>query len=130
MADVLTGDALWVEIVGMTKCFGSGSLVALDNIFLKLPPRTFRALLGEDDAGKTTPVKCIMGYQSPDESGVIVGEKECTIKSPKAVYALDLGVGYQHFTLVPNMAVRVLSLNVRAGEIVGVACVSGDGGSW
>src|SRR6202051_2184112 len=52
--------ALGVDAVAMTMRFGD--FVALDKVELKVRPGSFHALLGENGDGKSTLVKCIMGY--------------------------------------------------------------------
>jgi len=59
-----------LETIGMTKVFGS--LVALDNVSIKVPAGTFHALLGENGAGKSTLVKCIMGFYIPDRGTLML----------------------------------------------------------
>jgi ABC-type sugar transport system ATPase subunit len=49
-----------VEAIAVGKRLGS--LVALDNVSLRLQRVTTHALLGENGAGKSTLVKGIMGY--------------------------------------------------------------------
>src|ERR1019366_10656169 len=95
--------AIGIEAVAMTKRFGD--FVALDAVSLKAVPGSFHALLGENGAGKSALVKCIMGYYQPDQGAVIVGAGEQTIGNPRAAHALGLGMVYQHFTLVPAMTV-------------------------
>ncbi|HSB69267.1 MAG TPA: ABC transporter ATP-binding protein [Candidatus Methylomirabilis sp.] len=90
-----------VEVTGMTKRFGA--LVALDRVSLRLTPGTFHALLGETSAGKSTLVKCIMGYHRPDEGHIRVDGREQAIGNPRQAHALGFGMVYQHFTLVPSM---------------------------
>ena len=90
-----------VEAVGMSKRFGS--LLALDDVSLRLPAGSFHALLGENGAGKSTLVKCMMGYHRPDRGHLSLDGVRRDIHNPRQ--ALDAGIGlvYQHFTLVPNM---------------------------
>ena len=92
-----------LEAIAMSKRFGS--LVALDNVSLRLRQGSFHALLGENGAGKSTLVKCIMGYYRPDDGDLIVNNREQTITNPRDAHALGIGMVYQHFTLVPNMTV-------------------------
>jgi simple sugar transport system ATP-binding protein len=92
-----------VEVSNISKRFGA--LQALANVSMKLPPGSFRALLGENGAGKSTLVKCIMGTYRADSGSVVVGEKEVEVKTPRQAHALGLGMVYQHFTLVENMTV-------------------------
>ena len=92
-----------LEVVNMTKTFGS--LVALDNVSMKLRPGTFHALLGGNGASKSPLVKCIMGYYQPDSGQTVLGEQEVQIKNPREARQHGIGMVYQHFTLVPNMTV-------------------------
>jgi len=52
-----------IDAIAMTMRFGD--FAALDQVELKVRPRSFHALLGENGAGKSTLVKCIMGYYHP-----------------------------------------------------------------
>src|SRR5262245_51004049 len=61
--------ALGVEAVSMTKRFGE--FTALDAVSLKVPAGTFHALLGENGAGTSTLVTCIMGYYRPAPGEVL-----------------------------------------------------------
>ncbi len=93
--------ALEVEAIGVTKRFGP--FVALDNVSLKIRRGTVHALLGENGAGKSTFVKCLLGYYKADEGDFVVEGREATIARPADADALGMGMVYQHFTLVPSM---------------------------
>jgi ABC-type uncharacterized transport system ATPase subunit len=92
-----------LEVINMSKRFGS--LVALDQVSLKVRPGTLHALLGGNGAGKSTLVKCVMGYYRPDVGDILLGEKQVKTSNPRDAQALGIGMVYQHFTLVPNMTV-------------------------
>lgn len=91
--------AISLETIGMTKIFGS--LVALDNVSIKVEAGEFHALLGENGAGKSTLVKCIMGFYQPTRGQLLVNGREAAIRHPKDACAAGIGMVYQHFTLVP-----------------------------
>ncbi len=93
--------ALSIETIGMTKIFGS--LVALEDVSIKVEPGTFHALLGENGAGKSTLVKCIMGFYSADKGQVLLNGQEVPIHNPRDARAHGIGMVYQHFTLVPSL---------------------------
>lgn len=103
-----------LRAVELEKRFGA--LQALDRVSLTIPPGGFHALLGENGAGKSTLVKCIMGYHHPDGGHVLVGGIERRISSPRDAHALEIGMVYQHFTLVPNMTVAENLTIARAGN--------------
>ncbi|PLX36396.1 MAG: ABC transporter ATP-binding protein [Hyphomicrobiales bacterium] len=83
----------------MTKIFGS--LVALDDVSIRIEPGEFHALLGENGAGKSTLVKCIMGFYQPTRGQLLVNDHETVVRSPADAQAAGIGMVYQHFTLVP-----------------------------
>jgi ABC-type uncharacterized transport system ATPase subunit len=93
--------AIGLEVTGMRKTFGS--LVALDDVSLKVPAGSFHALLGENGAGKSTLVKCIMGFYQPDAGRVLVDGRESAIRNPREAAEAGIGMVYQHFTLVPAL---------------------------
>jgi general nucleoside transport system ATP-binding protein len=97
MAESLRAPSL--ETIGMTKVFGS--LVALDDVSVKIPAGTFHALLGENGAGKSTLVKCIMGFYVPDDGQLLLDGAEIAVRNPRDAQAFGIGMVYQHFTLVP-----------------------------
>ncbi len=90
-----------LETIGMSKHFGS--LVALDNVSMKVPGGSFHALLGENGAGKSTLVKCIMGFYDADEGSLLLNDHEITVKNPRDALGHGIGMVYQHFTLVPSL---------------------------
>ena len=92
-----------LEVVNMTKRFGT--FTALDNVSMSLKPGTFHALLGENGAGKSTFVKCIMGFYTPTSGDVLIDKQVRTISSPRDAHQYGIGMVYQHFTSVPAMTV-------------------------
>ena len=93
--------ALGVETIGMTKRFGA--FAALDDVSMKIEAGGFHALLGENGAGKSTFVKCVMGFYAPSAGSVLVDGREVEITNPKGAQGRGLGMVYQHFTLVPSL---------------------------
>ncbi|MEB3336447.1 MAG: ABC transporter ATP-binding protein [Leptolyngbyaceae bacterium] len=92
-----------LEVVSMTKQFGS--MIALDQVSLKLKPGSFHALLGENGAGKSTLVKCVMGFYTPTSGEVRIDQQVRSIQSPRDAHKYGIGMVYQHFTSVPAMTV-------------------------
>ena len=95
--------AMALETYELTKRFGS--LLALDQVTLKVAPGTVHALLGENGAGKSTLVKCVAGYHPPEAGAVMVDGREHDIVNPVVARSLGIGMVYQHFTLAPGMTV-------------------------
>lgn len=78
---------------------------ALGGVSVKFSAGRMHALLGENGTGKSTLVKCLMGYHRADSGGILVNGAERAIAHPQDAHALGLGMVYQHFTLVPQMTV-------------------------
>jgi ABC-type uncharacterized transport system ATPase subunit len=93
--------AISIEAAGVTKRFGA--FTALDDISLKIEPGAIHALLGENGAGKSTFVKCLLGYYRADAGDFLIAGKEERIARTQDADRLGLGMVYQHFTLVPSM---------------------------
>jgi simple sugar transport system ATP-binding protein len=96
-----SGRAIALSALGMTKRFGA--MTALDHVSLEIPAGQFHVLLGENGAGKSTVVKCIMGFYQPDEGSLQVNGQTVTVRNPRDARALGIGMVYQHFTLVPSL---------------------------
>ncbi len=88
-----------LETRGMTKIFGS--LVALEDVSIRVGAGEFHALLGENGAGKSTLVKCIMGFYQPTRGSLMIDGVEAAVQSPAQARNAGVGMVYQHFTLVP-----------------------------
>jgi simple sugar transport system ATP-binding protein len=95
--------ALLLETYQLTKRFGS--FTAMDGVSMRVEPGTVHALLGENGAGKSTLVKCVAGFQRPEEGSISIDNREQDIANPVVARALGIGMVYQHFTLAPGMTV-------------------------
>ena len=104
--------AVSIEAAGVTKRFGA--FRALDDVSLKVQPGTIHALLGENGAGKSTFVKCLLGYYRADAGDFVIGDRQETIAHPQDADRLGLGMVYQHFTLVPSMTAAENLVMARA----------------
>ena len=92
-----------LEARGISKRFGS--LQALDNVSIEIAPGAFHALLGENGAGKSTVVKCLMGFHHADAGEILIDTRPTRIDSPRVARQHGLGMVFQHFTLIPSMTV-------------------------
>ncbi len=97
------GDALALELRGITKRFGS--LVANDAIDLELRRGEIHALLGENGAGKSTLMNVLYGLLQPDEGEIRLNGEPVRIDSARRAIGLGIGMVHQHFMLVPVMTV-------------------------
>ena len=72
--------AMALETYLLSKKFGS--LLALNEVSLKVAPGTVHALLGENGAGKSTLVKCLAGFHRPDAGSIVCDGREQDIVNP------------------------------------------------
>ncbi|HPJ02208.1 MAG TPA: ABC transporter ATP-binding protein [Candidatus Limiplasma sp.] len=87
-----------VSMRDITKHFGP--VAANDKVSLNIYNGEILALLGENGSGKTTLMNILSGIYFPDAGHIAVNGKEVTIRSPKDVYELGIGMVHQHFKLV------------------------------
>lgn len=92
-----------LELDQVSKIFGS--VIALQDINLKLQRGEVHCLLGDNGAGKSTLIKTLAGVHRPTKGEYRVDGKPVSFESPKQ--ALDSGIAtvYQDLALVPLMSV-------------------------
>ncbi|MEU7897403.1 ATP-binding cassette domain-containing protein [Nonomuraea sp. NPDC049152] len=64
---------------------------ALDGASLRLESDSVHALLGENGAGKSTPIKILTGVQRPDEGRLLIGGEAVTLRSPTEAALAGIG---------------------------------------
>ena len=94
---------LVLQIFNITKRFGT--LVANDDISLRLHAGEVLALLGENGAGKSTLVSILFGHYQADAGRIKVFGKTLRAGDPRAALAAGIGMVHQHFTLADNLSV-------------------------
>ena len=87
-----------IELRGITKTFGS--VVANDNVSLKVNRGEILSILGENGSGKTTLMNMIAGIYFPDAGEIFIDGEPVVIRSPKDAFAHGIGMIHQHFKLV------------------------------
>lgn len=94
-----------LEMKSICKSFGS--VVALDNVNLKVKRGTIHALVGENGAGKSTLMNILSGvYPFGTYSGDIVYDNEiCKLNSLKESEAKGIVIIHQELSLLPNLSV-------------------------
>jgi general nucleoside transport system ATP-binding protein len=92
-----------LELVGISKIYPS--VVANDDIHLKVMPGEIHAVLGENGAGKSTLMKIIYGVTKPDAGSLLWEGREVDITSPSAARKLGIGMVFQHFSLFDTLTV-------------------------
>ncbi|MGG7613316.1 ATP-binding cassette domain-containing protein, partial [Streptomyces sp. ZG43] len=104
-----TGTAL--ELTGVTRAFGS--LTAVDDVSLRLPPGARHAVIGPNGAGKTTLLNLIAGTDRPDRGSIVLGGADITRTSTARRSRAGIARSFQQPTVIG--ALTVLDNVVLAG---------------
>ncbi|WP_433477432.1 ABC transporter ATP-binding protein [Spirillospora sp. CA-142024] len=94
------GEPPRLRLAGVTKRYGD--VVAADGLNLELAPGEFVSLLGESGSGKSTALKLVAGFETPDEGAVHIGGRDVTGLPPAR---RDLGMVFQQYALFPYQTV-------------------------
>lgn len=78
---------------------------ALDRGFLRSSERKVNVLIGENGAGKSTPMKMIAGIEQPSAGKMYMDGQEVYFKDTNAARAKGIGIIHQELSLFPNMTV-------------------------
>ncbi|MDR3330391.1 MAG: ABC transporter ATP-binding protein [Mycoplasmataceae bacterium] len=89
-----------VEMQGITKTFANGSIIANENLDIKVKTNTIHAIIGENGAGKSTLMSILFGIYKPDKGSINVNGHEVKFKSAQDASSTGLGMVHQHFKLV------------------------------
>ncbi len=92
-----------VSLRGITKSFPG--VLANDRVDLDIVASEVHALLGENGAGKSTLMKILYGFYRPDSGQVLCNGRPVAIHSPHDARALQIGMIFQEFTLIPALSV-------------------------
>jgi simple sugar transport system ATP-binding protein len=92
-----------VSLRGIDKSFGE--VHANQAIDLEIYASQVLALLGENGAGKSTLVKILYGFYQADSGTIEYQGEEVNIKSPREARALQIGMVFQTFNLIPAFTV-------------------------
>lgn len=95
-----------LELKVITKTFperdGSGEVVAVNNVSLKIERGEFLTLLGPSGCGKTTTLRLIAGFELPTHGQIILDGKNITNQAPNK---RDMAMVFQSYALFPHMSV-------------------------
>jgi len=92
-----------LELRGITKIYPS--VVANEDIDLRVAPGEIHAVLGENGAGKSTLMKIIYGVVKPDAGEMLWEGKVVTVANPAHARAIGIGMVFQHFSLFETLTV-------------------------
>lgn len=93
-----------VEMEGITKVFLE-TIIANNDISIKIKKGEIHALVGENGAGKSTLMSILFGLYQPTKGLIKVNGKEVVISGPIRAGELGIGMVHQHFKLVDNFTI-------------------------
>ena len=92
-----------LELRNITKTFGS--VIANNDVSIKIERGTIHAIVGENGAGKSTIMRIAYGFYRADSGEILVDGKLANIRTPQDAINLGIGMVHQHFMLVDTMTV-------------------------
>ncbi len=90
-------------LTGITKRYPS--VVANEDVSLRVRPGEIHAVLGENGAGKSTLMKIIYGVTKPDAGTIMWNGQYETIVAPSQARRMGIGMVFQHFSLFETLTV-------------------------
>ena len=92
-----------LELEGITKIYPS--VIANENVSLKVRKGEIHAVLGENGAGKSTLMKMIYGVARPDAGSMKWEGQTVMVENPAHARSLGIGMVFQHFSLFETLSV-------------------------
>ena len=92
--------AKYLEIRGLEKSFGD--VRVLEDLNLELAEGEILALLGLSGSGKTTALRLLAGFETPDRGEILVEGADVAGQPPAK---RGFGMVFQHYALFPHMTV-------------------------
>lgn len=87
-----------VELIAVTKRYGA--TVAVDDIDLRIPQRSYCCLLGPSGCGKTTTLRVIAGHETVTSGDILITDQNIT-NSPPA--QRGTAMMFQNYALFPHL---------------------------
>ena len=106
---------------GIEKRFGA--VVAASELNIEVAAGERVSLIGSNGAGKTTFVNMITGYMKPDAGHILLGGRDITRLSPRAITRLGVARSFQ----IPQLCAE---LSVLDNMLVATACGEGALSFW
>src|SRR6187399_585957 len=92
-----------LELKNITKTFGS--VIANNDVSIRVEKGTIHAIVGENGAGKSTIMRIAYGFYKADSGEILVNGQPTAIRNPHDAIAHGIAMVHQHFMLVDTMTV-------------------------
>jgi len=92
-----------MELRGVTKRFGS--VIALQDIDIKVHPGEVHCLLGDNGAGKSTLIKILSGVHRPTAGEILVDGRPVAFRSPRDAQECGVATVFQDLGMIPLMSI-------------------------
>jgi putative spermidine/putrescine transport system ATP-binding protein len=89
-----------LTLEGLTRRFGEHA--AVDDLSLDIGRGELLALIGASGSGKTTTLRMVAGYETPDAGRILLDGRDITALPPQR---RAFGMVFQHYALFPHMSV-------------------------
>jgi simple sugar transport system ATP-binding protein len=100
---VKAADTPLLEVRGIRKTFGS--VVALDDVSMRLDEGKTAAIVGDNGAGKSTLLKVITGVHNPDAGEILIEGDPVRFSSPVAAKEHGIEALFQDLALVNDLSI-------------------------
>src|SRR6476469_8656142 len=94
-------DAPLLRIEGVSRTFGN--FRAVDRLSLDIGAGEFFALLGPSGCSKTTLLRMLAGFETPDEGRILLGGRDI---APVLPHERPVNMMFQNYALFPHLSVR------------------------
>lgn len=91
----------FISIKNVTKMFGT--FTAVDNLSLEIGRGEFFSLLGSSGCGKTTLLRMLAGFETPNGGGIWIDGQQMTDVAPNE---RPVNMVFQNYAIFPHMNVR------------------------
>ena len=92
-----------IELRNVSKRFGS--VIALNDVSIKVFPGQVHCLLGDNGAGKSTLIKILSGVHRPSEGQILLDGQPVVFRSPRDATDAGLATVFQDLGLIPLMSI-------------------------
>ena len=93
----------FIKLTGISKSFAG--VKALQNVDMVINQGETRCLAGENGGGKSTLIKVISGFYTPDEGTIEINGKVYKKLTPQQAIREGIQIIYQDFSVFPNLTV-------------------------